>query len=258
VLRLIQKWLHAGVMEEGEWKDTERGTPQGSVISPLLANIYLHYVFDLWVDAWRRKHARGDIIVVRYADDNVLGFQFRAEADRFLEEFRERLAKFGLELHPDKTRRIEFGRFAQQNRKRRGEGKPETFDFLGFTHICAKNRNGNYVIKRHTIGKRLRAKLAEIKLQLRRRMHEPVAQTGKWLKSVVQGYFNYYAVPGNTDQLGLFRTRVTRLWRQVLSRRGQRNYLNWARMSRLQERWIPGPRVLHPYPEVRFDAIHPR
>jgi group II intron reverse transcriptase/maturase len=258
VLRLIQKWLDAGVMEEGEWKDTERGTPQGSVISPLLANIYLHYVFDLWVEAWRRKHARGNVIVVRYADDNVLGFQYRAEADRFLEDFRARLGKFGLELHPDKTRRIEFGRFAEHNRKRGGEGKPETFDFLGFTHICAKNRNGNYAIKRHTISKRLRAKVAEIKLQLRQRMHEPVAQTGKWLKSVVQGYFNYYAVPGNTDSLGLFRTRVTRLWRQVLMRRSQRHYLNWARMRRLEERWIPSPRVLHPYPEVRFDAIHPR
>jgi RNA-directed DNA polymerase len=258
VLRLIQKWLDAGVMEEGEWKDTEKGTPQGSVISPLLANIYLHYVFDLWVDAWRRKFARGDVIVVRYADDNVLGFQYRAEADRFLEEFRERLAKFGLELHPDKTRRIEFGRFAQQSRKRRGEGKPETFDFLGFTHICAKNRNGNYAIKRHTVGKRLRAKLAEIKLQLRQRMHQPVAHTGKWLKSVVQGYFNYYAVPSNTDSLSLFRTRVIRLWRQALRRRGQRKRLNWARMSRLEKRWLPSPRVLHPYPEVRFDAIHPR
>jgi group II intron reverse transcriptase/maturase len=258
VLRLIQKWLDAGVMEEGEWKDMERGTPQGSVISPLLANIYLHYVFDLWVEAWRRKHARGNVIVVRYADDNVLGFQYRAEADRFLEDFRARLGKFGLELHPDKTRRIEFGRFAEHNRKRGGEGKPETFDFLGFTHICAKNRNGNYAIKRHTISKRLRAKVAEIKLQLRQRMHEPVAQTGKWLKSVVQGYFNYYAVPGNTDSLGLFRTRVTRLWRQVLMRRSQRHYLNWARMRRLEERWIPSPRVLHPYPEVRFDAIHPR
>jgi RNA-directed DNA polymerase len=258
VLRLIQKWLDAGVMEEGEWKDTERGTPQGSVISPLLANIYLHYVFDLWVDAWRKKFARGDVIVVRYADDNVLGFQYRAEADRFLEDFRERLAKFGLELHPDKTRRIEFGRFAEHNRRRRGEGKPETFDFLGFTHICGKNRNGNYAIKRHTIGKRLRTKVAELKLQLPQRMHEPVAQTGKWLKSVVQGYFNYYAVPGNTDSLCLFRTRVTRLWRQILIRRSQRKHLNWARMSRLEQRWIPSPRVLHPYPEVRFDAIHPR
>jgi hypothetical protein len=210
------------------------------------------------VEAWRKKFARGNVIVVRYADDNVLGFQYRVEADRFLEDFRERLRKFGLELHPDKTRRIEFGRFAQQNRRRRGKGKPETFEFLGFTHICAKNRNGNYAIKRHTIGKRLRAKLAEIKLQLHQRMHEPVANTGRWLRSVVQGYFNYYAVPGNLDSLGLFRVRVTRLWRQALIRRSQRGRINWARMSRLQERWIPSPRVLHPYPEVRFDAIHPR
>jgi RNA-directed DNA polymerase len=258
VLRLIQKWLDAGVMEEGEWKNTERGTPQGSVISPLLANVYLHYVFDLWVDTWRKKVARGDVIVVRYADDNVLGFQDRDEVDRFLEDFRERLRKFGLELHPDKTRRIEFGRFAQLNRKRRGEGKPETFDFLGFTHICAKNRNGSYDVKRHTISKRLRARLAEIKLQLRLRKHEPVVDMGKWLKSVVQGYFNYYAVPGNLDSLGLFRARVIRLWRRVLIQRSQRHKLNWARMRRLHERWIPSPRVLHPYPEARFDAIHPR
>jgi group II intron reverse transcriptase/maturase len=258
MLRLIQKWLGAGVMEEGEWKDTEIGTPQGSVISPLLANIYLHYVFDLWVDAWRKKCARGDVVVIRYADDNVLGFQYRAEADRFLAEFRERLAKFGLELHPDKTRRIEFGRFAEQDRKKRGEGKPETFDFLGLTHISGKDRNGNFAVKRHTIGKRMRGKLAEIKQQLRQRMHEPVVVTGKWLKSAVQGYFNYHAVPGNTDILRVFRCRVTRLWRQVLIRRGQRGYLNWARMRRIEERWIPVPRVLHPYPRVRFDAIHPR
>ena len=258
MLRMIQKWLDAGVMEEGEWKDTEMGTPQGSVISPLLANIYLHYVFDLWVDAWRKKCTHGDVVVVRYADDNVLGFQYRADADRFLTEFRERLGKFGLELHPDKTRRIEFGRFAERDRKRRGEGKPEAFDFLGFTHISGKDRNGNFAVKRHTIGKRMRGKLAEIKQQLRQRMHEPVAETGKWLKSVVQGYFNYHAVPGNTDCLRVFRWRVTRLWRQVLIRRGQRAYLNWARMRRLEARWIPMPRVLHPYPSVRFNAIHPR
>ena len=258
MLRLIQKWLDAGVMEEGEWKDTGMGTPQGSVISPILANIYLHYVFDLWVDAWRKKNARGDVVVVRYADDNVLGFQYRAEADRFLEEFRERLGKFGLELNPDKTRRIEFGRFAEQDRKRRGEEKPATFDFLGFTHISGKDRNGNFAVKRHTIGKRLREKLAEIKQQLRQRMHEPVAATGKWLRSVVQGYFNYHAVPGNSDCLRIFRYRVTRLWRQVLIRRSQRGRLNWERMRRLEERWIPTPRILHPYPRVRFDAIHPR
>ncbi len=254
ILRLIQKWLKAGVMEEGEWKDTEMGSPQGPVISPLLANVYLHYVFDLWVDVWRRKCARGDVIVVRYADDNVLGFQHLADADRFLKELRERLAKFGLELHPDKTRRIEFGRSAEQDRRKRGEEKPETFDFLGFTHISGKARNGSFAVKRHTIGKRMRRKLAEIKQQLQQRMHEPVAATGKWLKSVVQGYFNYHAIPGNTDTLRVFRFRVTRLWRQVLIRRGQRHYLNWARMQRLEARWIPQVRVLHPWPSVRFNA----
>jgi RNA-directed DNA polymerase len=216
ILRLIQKWLKAGVMEEGEWKNTEIGTPQGSVASPLLANIYLHYVFDLWVDVWRKKCARGDVVVVRYADDNVLGFQYRADADRFLAEFRERLGKFGLELHPDKTRRIEFGKFAERDRNQRGEGKPEMFDFLGFTHISGKDRNGNFALKRKTVSKRLRAKLEEVKQQLRERMHEPVALTGKWLRSVVQGYFNYHAVPGNTESLCIFRYRVTRLWRQVL------------------------------------------
>ena len=192
ILRLIQKWLKAGVMEEGEWKNTEMGSPQGSVISPILANTYLHYVFDLWVDVWRRKYARGEVVVVRFADDSVLGFQHRAEADRFLMEFRERLAKFGLELHPDKTRLIQFGRFAEQDRKRRGEGKPETFDFLGFTHISGKDRNGSYALKRKTIAKRMRAKLLEVKQQLRRRMHERVAHVGAWLRSVVQGYFNYH------------------------------------------------------------------
>jgi RNA-directed DNA polymerase len=218
------------------------------VISPLLANIYLHYVFDLWVDAWRKKCAHGDVVIIPYADDNALGFQHLAEADRFLAEFRERLAKFELELHPDKTRRIEFGRCAEHDRKNRGEGKSETFDFLGFTHISGKARNGNFAVKRYRIGKRLRGKLAEIKQQLQQRMHEPVAETGKWLRSVVQGYFNYHAVPGNTDSLHVFRWRVTRLWRQVLIRRGQRGYLNWTRMRQLEMRWLPKPRVLHPYP----------
>lgn len=258
ILRLIQKWLDAGVMEEGEWKDTEMGTPQGSVISPMLANIYLHYVFDLWVDAWRKKCAQGDVVVVRYADDSVLGFQYRTDMVRFLTEFRERLGKFGLELNPDKTRRIEFGRFAELNRTQKGEGKPETFDFLGFTHISGKDRNGNFVVKRKTVGKRMRAKLEEIKHELHQRMHDPPAQTGKWLRSVVQGYFNYHAVPGNTDSLLVFRFRVTRLWRQALRRRGQRHYLNWARMRQLAARWLPFPRVLHPWPRVRFDATHPR
>jgi RNA-directed DNA polymerase len=258
ILRLIQKWLKAGMMEEGEWKNTEAGTPQGSVASPLLANIYLHYVFDLWVDAWRKKCARGEVVVVRYADDNVLGFQYRSDADRFLAELRGRLGKFGLELHPDKTRRIEFGKFAEQDRKQRGEDKPEMFDFLGFTHISGKDRNGNFLLRRKTVSKRLRAKLEEVKQQLRQRMHEPIALTGKWLRSIVQGYFNYHAVPGNTESLCIFRYRVTRLWRQVLRRRGQKHHLNWARIARLADRWLPQPRVLHPYPRVRFDAIHPR
>jgi RNA-directed DNA polymerase len=258
IVRLIQKWLKAGVIEGGQWSETEMGTPQGAVISPLLANIYLHYVFDLWVNTWRKKHAYGDVIVVRYADDSVLGFQHRAEADRFLSDFRERLEKFGLELHPDKTRRIEFGRFAEPNRKRRGEGKPETFDFLGFTHISGKDRNGNYTVRRKTIGQRMRKKLQELKQFLRSRRHDPVAQTGEWLKSVVQGYFNYHAVPGNTDALNVFRERVTWLWRGSLLRRSQRHHLTWDRMHRLAARWLPAPRVVHPWPRQRFAATHPR
>jgi len=228
------------------------------VISPTLANIYLHYVFDLWVDVWRAKYAQGEVVVVRYADDTVLGFQHQAEADRFLENFRERLGKFGLELHPDKTRRIAFGRFAEDRRKRRGEGKPEPFDFLGFTHISGKDRNGTFAVKRKTSRKRMRSKLLAIKHQLRQRMHDPTEQTGEWLQSVVQGYFNYHAVPGNTDSLGIFRQRVTRLWRWALRRRGQQHRPNWARIQRLAARWIPAPRVLHPYPELRFAATHPR
>jgi len=258
ILRLIQKWLKAGVMEGGGWTETETGTPQGAVLSPLLANIYLHYVFDLWVQAWRKKHAQGDVVVVRYADDMILGFQAQAEADRFLEDLRERLGKFGLELHPDKTRRIEFGRHAEQDRKRRGEGKPETFDFLGFTHISGKNRKGYFTVKRRTIAKRLRAKLQEIKQHLRRRRHEPVARTGEWLQSVVQGYFLYHAVPGNLDSLGTFRTRLPRLWRTQLLHRSQRHRCNWERMVRLAERWLPKPRVMHPWPTQRFGARHPR
>lgn len=258
ILRLIQKWLKAGVMEEGEWSETEMGTPQGAVISPLLANIYLHYVFDHWVQAWRKKYARGDMVVVRYADDTVLGFQAQAEADRFREDLQKRLAKFGLELHPDKTRRIEFGRYAELNRKRRGEGKPETFDFLGFTHISGKNRKGYFTVKRRTVAKRQRGKLQEIKQQLRRRRHDPVAATGEWLRSVVQGYFNYHAVPGNLDSLGVFRARLTRLWRAQLIQRSQRHRCTWARLARLAARWLPVPRVLHPWPTQRFAATHPR
>jgi group II intron reverse transcriptase/maturase len=252
ILRLIQKWLKAGVMEEGQWWETEEGTPQGSGISPLLANIYLHYVFDLWVKVWREKCATGEVIVIRYADDTVLGFQYVEDADRFLEQFRERLGKFGLELHPEKTRRIEFGRLAEQNRKKRGEGKPETFDFLGFTHISGKRRKGHFVVKRKTIAKRMRAKLQALKQQLAARRHDPIPQVGEWLKSVVKGYFNYHAVPGNLSCLGVFRERLSRQWWQTLRRRSQKARLSWERMHRLLERWIPRPRVLHPWPEARF------
>jgi group II intron reverse transcriptase/maturase len=258
ILRLLRKWLKAGVMEEGQWSEPQTGTPQGSVISPLLANVYLHYVFDLWVNAWRTKLAQGEVIVVRYADDTIVGFQYQTDADRFLENLRERLAKFGLELNPDKTRRIEFGRFAEENRKRRGEGKPETFDFLGFTHISGKNSLGRFMVRRKTIRKRMRGKLRKLGQQLRERMHDPVPQTGKWLRSVVQGYFNYYAVPGNLANLGVLRDRVTALWWRSLRRRSQRRSISWTRTLALAERWLPQPRALHPFPDARFAATHLR
>jgi RNA-directed DNA polymerase len=259
ILRLIQKWLKAGVSEEGQWSETKVGTPQGSVASPLLANIYLHYVFDLWVEAWRKKVAKGDVIVVRYADDLVVGFESRAEAERFLEEFRARLAKFGLELHADKTRLIEFGRFAAQNRKRRGKGKPETFTFLGFTHYCGRRRsNGSFTVWRQTANKRMVAKLQAIKAELRRRMHEPSSQVGEWLQKVVQGYFQYHAIPGNSRRLYVFVDRLRLLWRRMLFHRSQKGRKSWQRLSPLFTRWIPEPRVLHPYPEQRFAATHPR
>jgi RNA-directed DNA polymerase len=259
VLRLTKKWLKAGVSEDGKWQESKIGTPQGAVISPLLANIYLHYALDLWVEAWRRKAARGDMIVVRYADDVVLGFELKEEAERFLRELRERLAKFGLDLHPEKTRLIEFGRYAVPNREGRGQGKPETFDFLGFTHMCGKNRKtGYFVVQRKTVKKRMRAKLQALKEELRKRMHEPIAETGEWLKTVVRGYFQYHAIHGNTASLGTFRKRLSRLWRNVIRRRGQLGRPNWAKLDRIFERWLPRPRVLHPYPHARFDAIHPR
>jgi len=257
ILRLIQKWLNAGVMEEGKWSDTKTGSPQGSVVSPLLANIYLHYAFDLWVNMWRQKWAHGEVVVVRYADDIISGFQHQADADRFLENLQERFGMFGLELHPDKTRRIEFGRFAEENRRRRGEGKSETFDFLGFTHISGKNRLGRFTVRRKTIRKRMRTKLRDIK-QIRERMHDPVRQTGQWLKSIVQGHFYYYAVPGNLDSLGVFRDRLTGLWWRTLRRRSQKHPISWKRTLALADRWFPQPRVLHPYPAIRFAANHPR
>jgi RNA-directed DNA polymerase len=259
ILRLIQKWLKAGVSEDGQWSETTVGTPQGSVVSPLLANVYLHYVFDLWVEAWRKKVAKGEVIVVRYADDLVVGFENRAEAEQFLEAFRGRLAKFGLELHADKTRLIEFGRFAARNRKQRGQGKPETFTFLGFTHYCGKRRdNGAFIVRRKTARKRMAAKLRFIKAELRYRMHEPITSVGGWLQKVVSGYYRYHAIPGNLEQLRVFGRRLCRLWRRVLCRRSQKATLSWDRLTPILDRWIPVPRVLHPYPTQRFFATHPR
>jgi RNA-directed DNA polymerase len=259
MVRLIQKWLKAGVSEEGEWSETTVGTPQGAVVSPLLANIYLHYVFDLWVSQWRRKTAQGDMIVVRYADDAVLGFEDRAEAEVFLEQLRERMRKFGLELHPEKTRLIEFGRYAEEHRERRGEGKPETFDFLGFTHICGKTWKGNwFTIRRQTVKKRMRAKLQAVKQELRKRWHKRVAENGEWLRSVVQGYFNYHAVPGNFNALRIFQREVARMWLAALRRRSQRDRHSWERFRPILERYLPVPQILHPLPAVRFDAMHPR
>jgi RNA-directed DNA polymerase len=258
ILRLIQKWLKAGVSEGGQWSESKVGTPQGAVVSPLLANVYLHYVFDLWIEAWRQKVATGDVIVVRYADDLVVGFENRMEAERFLKAFRDRLAKFGLELHPEKTRLIEFGRFAARDREKRGEGKPETFTFLGFTHFCGKRRsNGAFTVWRKTAKKRMVAKLHALKAELRLRMHEPVAAVGAWLRKVVNGYYRYHAVPGNIDRLSLFGQRLRRLWRLILRRRSQRR-MSWDRALRIFKRWLPAPRVLHPYPVVRFLATHPR
>lgn len=259
MLRLILKWLRAGVSEEGEWLETNVGTPQGAVISPLLANVYLHYVFDLWVQSWRKKKAAGRVIVVRYADDFVLGFEQRADAERFLEELRERLGKFGLELHPGKTRLIEFGRRAIAERRKRGEGKPETFDFLGFTHICEINqKSGYFAVKRKTSGKRKRAKLLDIKQQLKLRMHAPLGETGEWLRSVVSGYFRYHGVPGNVRVLAGFRRVVSWLWLRTLRRRSQKSRLSWRRFYELERRYLPPPRICHPFPNVRFAAMHPR
>src|SRR6266481_5915996 len=258
MLRLVQKWLKAGVSEHGQWSETKLGTPQGAVASPLIANVYLHYLFDLWADVWRKKVAKGDVIVVRYADDLVVGFQHRTDAERFLKEFRERLAKFGLELHPDKTRLIEFGRFAARNRKQRGEGKPETFTFLGFTHYCGqRHKSGTFTVWRITAKKRMVAKLKAIKAELQRRMHDRRAEVGAWLRKVVLGYYQYHAVPGNTTQLRIFKLRVCRLWQSVLVRRSQRAKMCWERFTPVLNRWIPPPRVLHPYPDARFYATHP-
>lgn len=259
LLRLIRKWLRAGVSEDGQWSKTRVGTPQGSVISPVLANIYLHYVLDLWVDKWR-KSAQGDVIIVRYADDWLMGFQYRDEAERFLREVEARMANFGLDLHSEKTRLIEFGRFAAVNRSRRGEGKPETFDFLGFTHICSTTRkNKRFTIHRKTIAKRLRAKIKAVKKEMMQRMHEPVPEQGKWLRAVVRGHLNYYAVPGNHRATDTFRTQVMRGWFKALRRRSQKACsLTWERFKRLVRTWLPTRRVMHPYPYQRLCVTNSR
>jgi RNA-directed DNA polymerase len=254
ILRLIRKWLSAGVIEDGSWSDTLEGAPQGASASPLLANVYLHYVFDRWVRQWRSRHSRGDMIVVRFGDDFIVGFEHQGDAKQFLHDLRQRFAKFGLELHPDKTRLIEFGRFAAERRAARGLGKPETFDFLGFTHICGKGKNGSFWLRRHTVSKRMRAKLKQVKDQLKRRRHLPIPEQGRWLASVVRGHLAYYAVPGNSRAISAFHRQLGRLWLRALRRRSQRHRVNWQRMQRLITRWLPPARILHPYPEARFDV----
>jgi RNA-directed DNA polymerase len=258
IIRLIQKWLKAGVMEDGAVTVSDRGTGQGSVISPLLANIYLHYTLDLWAMRWRRREATGDMIFVRYADDFIVGFQHERDARCFLDEMRERLGKFALSLHPEKTRLIEFGRFAAERRQRRGLGKPETFNFLGFTFICGKTRAGKFQIKRKTRADRMRAKLKMVQEEMRRCMHQPIPDQGKWLYYVVRGYFNYHAVPTNSRALVAFRTEIARRWRRVLTRRSERTKLNWKQMKQLIDTWLPPPRILHPWPDKRFAVSHPR
>ena len=255
VVRLIQKWLKAGVLEEGKRVQSEVGTVQGGSISPLLSNIYLHYVLDLWVQRWRRKQARGEVIFVRFADDFVAGFQHRDDAERFLTELRERFGRFGLQLHADKTRIVEFGRYAEQNRRNRGDGPPETFNFLGFTHICGKTRKGHFTVLRQTMRQRWQAKLRALKEELRRRMHTPIREQGAYLRSVLQGHFRYYGVPLNGPALCAFRKAVGYLWRTVLRRRSQGNHLPWRRMRRHLTRWFPPARVCHPYPLVRLGVL---
>jgi RNA-directed DNA polymerase len=257
ILRLILKWLRAGISDEGQWSKTTVGVPQGSVISPLLANVFLHYVFDLWIAWWRKNRCRGDVVVVRYADDFVIGFEHQSEARACLEAFRARLAEFGLKLHEGKTRLIEFGRFANERRSRRGEGRPEPFDFLGFTHKCARTRRrGWFVVQRHSLAKRMRATLQAIKVQLRKRMHRPLGETARWLRSVVRGWLNYHAVPGNSNRIHRFVDEVIRQWLTVLRRRSQRGRRRWRweRMQRFARRHLPPPRIIHPYPDQRFRA----
>lgn len=258
IIRLIRKWLKAGVMEDGEVIAGEVGTPQGAVASPLLANIYLHYVFDLWADKWRRHHAQGNVIFVRYADDIVAGFEREADAKSFHADAQQRMEQFTLSLHPDKTRLIEFGRNATENRARRGLGKPETFNFLGFTHICGQSRQGKFQLQRKTHRARMRARVRKIKEELRRRWHHSIPEQGKWLRQVVIGYFAYHAVPTNSRRIAAFRFHVVNLWRQALKRRSQKDRTTWDRITWIASEWLPTPRILHPWPEARFAVKHPR
>ena len=258
MIRLIQKWLKAGILEDGVVTISETGTGQGSVASPLLANVYLHYVFDLWAERWRRREASGDMIIVRYADDIIIGFEHETDARRFWEAMRERLAEFSLSLHPDKTRLIEFGRFAAVRRARRGFGKPETFNFLGFTFICGRSRQGRFALKRKSRGDRMRTKLKELKEEMRRRMHQSVPEQGRWLRQVMTGFFAYHAVPTNSRALKAFRHNVTDLWRRSLRRRSQKDRTTWDGIKRLADDFLPQVRVLHPWPHARFAVKHPR
>jgi len=252
IIRLIQKWLKAGVLEDGAVTVSDKGTGQGSVISPLLANVYLHYVFDLWAERWRRHEATGDMIIVRFADDIVVGFEHEADARRFWEAMRKGLEEFSLSLHPDKTRLIEFGRHAAARRKQRGLGKPETFKFLGFIFICGRTRKGKFQLRRKSRRDRMRAKLSEVKENLRRRMHQVIPEQGRWLAQVIRGYFAYHAVPTNFPALSAFRFYVMRLWLRTLRRRSQKDKFTWARMARLASDFLPKPNILHPWPSVRF------
>jgi group II intron reverse transcriptase/maturase len=255
VVRLIQKWLNAGVLEKGKRTRSKQGTVQGGSISPLLANIYLHYVFDLWVQRWRSRQTGGDVVMVRYADDFVVGFEHRQEAERFLAELKERFEHFGLVLHPDKTRLIEFGRYAKKNRQDRGDGKPPTFNFLGFTHQCSKTRKGKFTVRRQTMRKRMQAKLKQVKAELRRRMHHPIPEQGAYVRSVITGHTRYYGVPGNSEAINAFKYHVIWHWRRYLKRRSQKAKMLWERFSRYLERWIPPVRICHPWPLVRFGVI---
>lgn len=258
IVRLIRKWLKAGVLEDGKWKATDVGSPQGSVISPVLANIFLHYSFDQWADRWRHRHARGEVIYVRYADDILAAFEHEEDAQRFLAEMRLRLEEFKLTLHPEKTRLIEFGRFAAENRCKRGLSKPETFSFLGFVHISGRTRTGHFQLKRKTRRDRMRTKLKAIKGELRRRMHEPIPEQGRWLAQVVRGYFAYHAVPTNFKSLTVFRDHVKVLWLRILRKRSQKDRTTWERINRLATEFLPTPKILHPWPNDRFIVKHPR